>query len=51
MASNAPELRLSIEKALALTYAWVHKFTITQAVHETALDDESMSTENGDRLV
>ena len=42
---NAPELmvsgsRLSIEKVLALTYAWVHKFTTTQAVHR-----------NGDRLV
>ena len=37
--------RLSIEKALALTYAWVHKFTTTQAVLEASLDDESMSTE------
>ena len=37
--------RLSIEKVLALTYAWVHKFTTTQAVHETSLDDESTSTE------
>jgi len=37
--------RLSIEKVLALTYAWAHKFTTTQAVHETSLDDESTSTE------
>ena len=37
--------RLSIEKVLALTYAWAHKFTTTQAVHETSLDDETMSTE------
>jgi len=37
--------RLSIEKILALTYAWAHKFTITQAVHETLLDDETTSTE------
>ena len=33
--------RLSIEKVLALTYAWAHNFTTTQAVHETSLDDES----------
>ena len=39
--------RLSIEKVLALTYAWAHKFTTTQAVHETSLDDESTSTETG----
>ena len=37
--------RLSIEKVLALSYAWAHKFTTTQAVHETSLDDESTSTE------
>ena len=37
--------RLSIETILALTYAWGHKFTTTQAVHETSLDDETMSTE------
>ena len=37
--------RLSIEKKLALTYAWAHKFTTTQAVHETSLDDETTSTE------
>ena len=37
--------RLSIEKVLALTYAWAHKFTTTQAVHETSLDDETTSTE------
>ena len=37
--------RLSIEKVLALTYAWAHKFTTTQAVHETSLDDQSTSTE------
>ena len=37
--------RLSIEKILALTYAWAHKFTTTQAVHETTLDDETTSTE------
>ena len=27
--------RLSIEKVLALTYAWAHKFATTQSVHET----------------
>jgi len=37
--------RLSSEKVLALTYAWAHKFTSTQAVHKTSLDDESISTE------
>ena len=37
--------RLSIEEVLALTYAWAHKFTTTQAVHETSLDDETTSTE------
>ena len=37
--------RLSIEKVLALTHAWAHKFTTTQAVHETSLDNESTSTE------
>ena len=26
-------------------YTWAHKFTDTQAVHETSLDDESTSTE------
>ena len=36
-------IKLSIEKILALTYAWAHKFTTTQAVHETSLDDETMS--------
>jgi len=40
-----PGSRLSIENVLALTYAWAHKFTNTQAVHETSLDDESTSTE------
>ena len=38
-------VRLSIEKILALPYAWAHKFTTTQAVHETSLDDETTSTE------
>ena len=47
---NAPEVmvfwsRLSIDKVLALTYAWAHKFITTQAVHETSLDDETTSTE------
>ena len=37
--------KLSIEKIPALTYAWAHKFTTTQAVHETSLDDETTSTE------
>ena len=37
--------RLSIDKVLALTYAWAHKFITTQAVHETSLDDETTSTE------
>ena len=37
--------RLSIEKILALTYAWAHKFTTTQAVHETSLEDEKTPTE------
>ena len=37
--------KLSIEKILALTYAWAHKFTTTQTVHETSLDDETTSTE------
>ena len=37
--------RLSIEKKLALTYAWAHKFTTTQAVHETSLEDEKTPTE------
>ena len=37
--------RLSIEKILALPYAWLHKFTTTQAVHETSLDDETTSAE------
>ena len=37
--------KLSIEKILALTYAWAHKFTASQAVHETSLDDETTSTE------
>ena len=37
--------RLSIEKVLALTYAWAHKFSTTQAVHETSVADESTSTE------
>ena len=37
--------RLSIEKVLALTYAWAHNFTSSQAVHETSLGDEQTSTE------
>ena len=37
--------KLSIEKILALTYTWAHKFSTTQAVHETSLDDEATSTE------
>ena len=37
--------KLSIEKILALTYAWAHKFSASQAVHETSLDDETTSTE------
>ena len=37
--------KLSLEKILALTYAWAHKLTTTQAVHETALDEETTSTE------
>ena len=37
--------KLSLEKILALTYAWADKFTTTQAVHETALDEETTSTE------
>ena len=37
--------RLSIEKILALPYAWAHKFTTTQAVHETSLHDETTSAE------
>ena len=37
--------KLSIEKILALTYTWAHKFSTTQAVHETTLDDEATSTE------
>ena len=37
--------RLSTEKISALTYAWAHKFFTTQTVHETSLDDETMSTE------
>ena len=41
---NTPELKLSIEKILALTYAWAPKFSASQAVHETSLD-ETTSTE------
>jgi len=37
--------KLSMEKILALTYAWAHKSTTTQAVHAPSLDDESTSTE------
>ena len=37
--------KLSIEKALALTYAWAHKFSNVQAVHESPLDEETTSTE------
>ena len=37
--------KLSIEKILALTYAWAYKFTASQAVHETLLDGEATSTE------
>ena len=36
---------LSIEKVLALTYAWAHNFSSSQAVHETSLGDEQTSTE------
>ena len=32
--------KLSIEKVLALTYAWAHKFTTSHAVHKTSLDYE-----------
>ena len=35
----------SIQKILALTYAWAHKYTVDQAVHETSLDDETTSPE------
>ncbi|XP_068674693.1 uncharacterized protein [Montipora foliosa] len=38
---------LSLEKILALTYAWAHKFTTTQAVLGTALDEETTSTKTG----
>ena len=37
--------KLFLEKILALTYAWGHKFITTQAVHETSLDEESASAE------
>ena len=37
--------KLSIEKILALIYAWANNFTTSQAVHETSLDDEQTSTE------
>ena len=37
--------KLSIEKILALTYAWANNFTTSQAVHETSLGDEQTSTE------
>ena len=37
--------KLSIGKILALTYAWAHKFSASQAAHETSLDDETTSTE------
>ena len=37
--------KLSIEKVIALTYAWAHSYTTTQAMHETSLDDESTSSE------
>ena len=36
---------ISIEEILALTYAWAHRFTTSQAVHETLLGDETTSTE------
>ena len=34
-----------LKKKIFLTYAWAHKFTTTQAVHEIALDEETTSTE------
>ena len=37
--------KLSIEKILALKYAWANNFTTSQAVHETSLGDEQTSTE------
>ena len=37
--------KFSIEKILDLTYARAHKFTASQAVHETSLDGEATSTE------
>ena len=37
--------KLSIEKVIALTYAWAHSYTTTQAMHETSLDDETTSSE------
>ena len=37
--------KLSIAKILALSYAWVHKYTVSQAVHGTSLDDETTSSE------
>ena len=39
--------KLSIAKILALTYAYAQKFTVTQAVHETSLDNETTSSETG----
>ena len=37
--------KLSIEKVIALTLAWVHSYNMTQAVHETSLDNETTSAE------
>ena len=37
--------KLSSRKKLALTCTWVHRFTTSQAVHETSLGDETTSTE------
>ena len=37
--------KLSIAKILAPTYAWTHKYTVSQAVHESSLDDETTSSE------
>ena len=31
--------KLSIAKILALAHAWAHKYTVTQAVHKTSMDN------------
>ena len=36
---------LSISKILALTYAWAHSFTTSQAMHETSSRDKTTSSE------